>query len=133
MYVCMYISAKIKIGFISKDDFFTKIGIFCKSIEGPLPSLVQAYTQPYPFGERIKLIINQIRHKLNVTIHEISTSWKKTLDGGPYSYLIKKKNTFEWNFRIMGQGYQISKQFFLLICDNTYILSLFITSPLFTN
>ena len=32
----------------------------------------------------IKLIICQIRHALSVTIHEISTSWKKTLDGGPY-------------------------------------------------
>ena len=32
------------------------------------------------------LIIYQIRHELSVTIHEISTSWKKnTLDGGPYT------------------------------------------------
>ena len=34
-------------------------------------------TQPYSFGGRIKLIICQIRHELSVTIHEISTSWKK--------------------------------------------------------
>ena len=62
---------------------FVKIGMFCKSIAGPL---VQAYTQPYSFDERIKLIICQIRHELSVIIHEISTSWKKTLDGGPYMF-----------------------------------------------
>ena len=54
--------------------FFAKIGIFCKSTD---PSVVQAYTQPYWFGGKIKLIICQIRHKLSVTIHETSTSWKK--------------------------------------------------------
>ena len=43
------------------------------------PSVVQAYTQPYSFGGRIKLIICQIRHELCVTIHDISTSWKKKL------------------------------------------------------
>ena len=64
--------------------FFAKIDIFCKSIAGPLLSVVQAYTQTYSFGGRIKLIICQIRHELSVTIHEISTRWKKTLDGGPY-------------------------------------------------
>ena len=31
----------------------------------------------------MKLIICQIRHELSVTIYEISTSRKKTLDGGP--------------------------------------------------
>ena len=41
-------------------------------------------TQQYSFGERIKLIIGQIRHELSVTIHEIRTSLKKTLGGGPY-------------------------------------------------
>ena len=56
--------------------FFAKIGIVCKSIAGPLPRVVQAYTQPYSFGGRLKLIICQIRHELGVTIHEISTSWK---------------------------------------------------------
>ena len=58
--------------------FFAKIGILCKSITGPLPSVVQAYTQPYSFGGSIKLIICQIRHELSVTIHEISTSCKKS-------------------------------------------------------
>ena len=53
------------------------------------PSLVQAYTQLYSFGGRIKLIICQTEYELSVTIHEISTSWKKTLDGGPNIYLIK--------------------------------------------
>ena len=65
--------------------FFAKMGIFCKSIEGPL---VHAYTQPYSFGGRIKLIIYQISYELSVTIHKISSCWKKkTLDGGPCAYL----------------------------------------------
>ena len=88
----------IKMSFICKDDFFlliagpfseTKlkhihnhirwadkriklIGIFYKPIADPLPSIVQAYTQPYSFGGRLKLITSQIRHELSVTIHEIS-------------------------------------------------------------
>ena len=64
---------------------FVKIGIYFKSIAGPLPSVVQAYTQTYSFGGRINLIICQIRHELSVTIYEISNSWKKKLDGGPYT------------------------------------------------
>ena len=61
--------------FISKDDFFfARIDIFCKSMAGSLPSVVQAYTQPYSFGGRKELIVCQIRHELNVTIHEISPS-----------------------------------------------------------
>ena len=52
---------------------FAKIGIFYKSIAGPLS---EAYTQPYSFGGRIKLIICQIRHERSVTIHEIIISWK---------------------------------------------------------
>ena len=80
--------------------FFTKIVIFCKSIYeifahilqhyhdfqsnvAIFSSVVQAYAIPYLFGGRIKLIIYQIRDELSVTIHEISISWKKTLDGGP--------------------------------------------------
>ena len=35
--------------------------------------------QSYSFGGRIKLIICKIRHELSVTIHEISTSWKKNV------------------------------------------------------
>ena len=61
--------------------FFAKIGIFCTSIASPA-----AYTQPYSFGGRIKLIICQIRHELSVTIHEICTrncDWD-WLDCGPY-------------------------------------------------
>ena len=59
--------------------FFAKICTFCKSIAGPLPSVVQAYTQPYSFGERIHLIICQIRHEVSVTIYEINTRWKKNV------------------------------------------------------
>ena len=50
-------------------DFQSNVAIF--------PNFVQASTQPYSFGGRIKLIICQIRHELSVTIHEISTSFKK--------------------------------------------------------
>ena len=76
----VYITAEIKMSFIWKDDFFfwqnrQNVTIF--------PSVVQAYTQPYSFGGSIKLIICQIRHELSVTIHQISFSWKKTLDGRP--------------------------------------------------
>ena len=60
-------------------DFQTNVAIFA--------SVVQAYIQSYLFGGRIKLFICQIRHELSVTIHEISTSWKKTLNGGPYIYV----------------------------------------------
>ena len=60
--------------------FFAKIGSFCKSIARPLPSVAQAYTQqPYSFGGRIKLIICQIRHGICITIHEVSTIWKKNV------------------------------------------------------
>ena len=47
-------------------DFQSNLEVF--------PSVVQAYTQPYSFGRRIKLIICQIRHEPSVTIHKISTS-----------------------------------------------------------
>ena len=50
-------------------DFQSDVAIF--------PSVVQAYTQPYSFGGRIRLIICQIRHELSVTIYEMNTSWKK--------------------------------------------------------
>ena len=91
----------IKMSFFWKDDFVAKIGIFCKSIAGPFPSVIPAYTQPNSFGGRIKLIICQIRPELSVAIHVTSASWKVTLDGGPYisieiqAFLIEiKKNIF---------------------------------------
>ena len=53
--------------------FFAKIGIFCKSFAGSLPSVVQAYTQPYLFGGKIKLIFCQIwyhsRNKLTYLLN----------------------------------------------------------------
>ena len=74
----VYIPAKIKMSFIWKDDFFfVKIGIFCKSIAGPLR---EAYTQPYSFGGRIKLIICQIRHELSVTILSLFIFEEKMLN-----------------------------------------------------
>ena len=80
--------------------FVAKIGIFCKSISGPLPSVVQTYTQPYSFGGRMQLIISQIRDELSVTIHEISTSWKKTLDGGTYICVVYKICTYVAQYNI---------------------------------
>ena len=50
-------------------DFQSNVAIF--------PSVVQTYRQLHSFSGRIKLIICQIRHELSVTIHQISTSWKK--------------------------------------------------------
>ena len=50
----------INMSFIWKDDFFAKIGIFCKSITGPLPSFVQAYTQTYSFVRYIELIVDTL-------------------------------------------------------------------------
>ena len=38
------------------------------------PSVVQAYTETYSFGGRIKLVICQIGHDLSVTILEINIS-----------------------------------------------------------
>ena len=72
----VYIPAKIKMSFIWKDDFF--FAKIVKSNAAIFPNVVQAYTEPYSFGGRIKLIICQIRHELTVTIHEISRSWKKS-------------------------------------------------------
>ena len=85
-FLLVYTSTKIKMSFIWRDNFFfAKISIFCKSIAGPLPSVVKTDSQPYLFGERIKLIMCEIRHELSVIIHEISTSWTKTLDGASFT------------------------------------------------
>ena len=65
--------------FIWKDDFFDDDFLSNGAI---FSSVVQAYTQPYSFGGRVKLIICQIRHEVGVSIHEKRE--KKTLDGGPY-------------------------------------------------
>ena len=46
------------------------------------------------FGGRIKLIICQIRHKLSVTIHEISTSWKNVKWRTIYKLLDTNLNMF---------------------------------------
>ena len=54
-FVCLH-ARQDQISFIWKDDFF----FLPKSMSGPLPSVVQVYTQPYSFG-RIKLIFFQIR------------------------------------------------------------------------
>ena len=65
--------------------FFAKIGIFCESI---CRNISQRCSSIYTtiFVRRKDKTICQIRHELSVTIHEISTSWKKTLDGGPLQW-----------------------------------------------
>ena len=77
----VYIPAKIKMSFIWKDNFFfwPKSASFVSRSAAILPIVVQAYLQSYSFGGSIKLIICQIRHELSVTIHDISTSWKKNV------------------------------------------------------
>ena len=68
IYACRFsVPQMLQFFFFTYMIFFAKIGIFCKSIAGPLS---EAYTQSYSFDERIKLIIFQIRHELSVTIHE---------------------------------------------------------------
>ena len=54
----VYISAKIKMSFIWKDDFYflPKSASSVSRSVAIFPSVVQAYTQPYSFGGRIKLI-----------------------------------------------------------------------------
>ena len=77
---------KIKINFIWKEGFFFFLPKSASTVSRSVaifPSVVQAYTQPY-ISVRLKLIIWQIRHELSATTHEISTSWKKTLDGASY-------------------------------------------------
>ena len=83
----VYIPAKIKMSFIWKDNCFCcqKSAFSISRSVTIFPSVVQAYTAPYSFGGRIKLIICQIRHELSATIHQISISWKKTLYGRPNS------------------------------------------------
>ena len=47
---------------------FCNITMIFKVMSQYFPVFGQAYTQPYSFGGRIKLIICQIRHKLRVTL-----------------------------------------------------------------
>ena len=58
----VYTPAKIKMSCIWKDDYFAKIA---KSNVAIFSSFVQAYTQAYSFGGRMKLIICQIRHEVS--------------------------------------------------------------------
>ena len=79
-----------------KMTVFAKIGNFCKSIAGPLPSVAKAYTQPYSLGG----IICQISHEVSITIHEIITCWKKTLNGGSNINENENAGTFKLNFKL---------------------------------
>ena len=83
----VYTPAKIKMSFISKDDFFCQNRHLSKLIAGPLS---KAYTQLYLFGGRIILIICQIRQELSVSIHKISTSRKnKRLMADPIRFNVQ--------------------------------------------
>ena len=53
-FACLHIRQDQRELHLKRWFFFAKIGIFCKSIAGPLS---EAYTQTYSFGGRIKLII----------------------------------------------------------------------------
>ena len=73
-FACLHTSQEQNELHLIRCYFFAKIGIFYKSVAGPLSSVVQSYTQKYSFGGRLKLIICQIRHVVSVNIYEISTS-----------------------------------------------------------
>ena len=88
----VYTPAKIKMGSIWKDDFFSKIGIFCKSIAGVYTTVCV----------RRKDRTNYPSNELRVTIHEINTSRKKRYMADPIrknissaitSYQISGKNS----------------------------------------
>ena len=82
--------------------FLPKSASSVSRLQAHFSSVVQAYTQAYSFGGRIKIIICQIRHVLSVTIHEVSISWKKTLDGGSYIFFKKcKRGTFVQVYSIL--------------------------------
>ena len=79
---------------------FTHILQLChdfRSLAAIFNSIVQAYTQPYLFRGRIKLIICHIRHELSVTIHEVSTSCKKTKVGWWTQYYGCDKKKFAYS------------------------------------
>ena len=77
---------------------FCNITMIFKVMSEYFPALFKRIHIPYSFGRRIKLIICQIRHELGVTIHDISTSWKKKpLNGGPYRILIIWKHNLFLN------------------------------------
>ena len=85
----------------------------CQSNVAIFSSIVQAYTQSYSFGGRIKLIICQIRHELSVIIQEISTSWKKTLRWRTlyYNNIIQQINCFNAIISFMCTNYLTSGNF----------------------
>ena len=120
----VYIPAKITMSFIWKDDFF------CQNRHLLLVDL-RCTSQRCSFGGRIKLIICQTRHELNVTIHEISISWKKknirwrTL----YKYDRHKEHDMHseiWSFQLMD-----SDQFDFLKFNPNSIISYYQTFALY--
>ena len=73
----VYIPAKIKMSFIWKDDFFAKIGIFCNSISHNISQqCLSVYTTIF-VRPKDKPNFCQIRHELNVAIHEMRLVEKK--------------------------------------------------------
>ena len=73
------------------DNFAAKIKM--SRSQAHLPKRIQAYTQPYPFGGRIKLIIYQIRHELSVTIHvRLRTQYSVSKNMLVWAYSEKNQN-----------------------------------------
>ena len=68
-------------------DFQSNFAIF--------PSVVQTYKQLNSFSGWMKLIICQIKYDLSVTIHEISTSWKKNRRWQTWYYFVQVKFAFK--------------------------------------
>ena len=88
----VYIPAKIEMSFIWKLPKLASPGSRSQA------HFLALFKRIHLFDGRIKIIICQIKHALSVTIHEISTSCKKRLDGG--SYILKKylKRTWQLSY-----------------------------------
>ena len=77
----IYIPAQIKMSFNWKDDFFLPKS--ASSVSQSQAHFPELFDRIHNHIRSAKGLNCQIRHELSVTIDEISTSWKKTLNGGP--------------------------------------------------
>ena len=96
-------------------DFQSNVALF--------PKVVQAYTQTYLLGGRIKQISCQSGPELSVTIHKISTSW--TLDGEPNTicgeFVLEVGFTDSLCFqKCSGRKWNILKAAFELVFNNLF-------------
>ena len=75
--------------------------------------------RPYSFSCKIKLIVCIIRHELSVTIHEISISWTKMLDGDPFI----KLSMNAYKYQKLWVWFESTHRFkYLLLISVTYFI-----------